>query len=362
MSVLPSVAPTARKLPSGAGAALLAAALFGASTPLAKALLGGVEPMLLAGLLYAGSGLGLGLCLLLRRVRRRVAEEAPLRARDLPWLAGAITMGGMLGPILLMVGLAHTPAATASLMLNLESVLTALIAWTVFRENVDRQIMLGMLLIVGGGVVLSWPGNDSLQIPWGTLAIAGACLCWAIDNNLTRAVSGGDPMQIAALKGGVAGLVTISIAAIRGSAAPDAIYLAGAALVGFTGYGISLVLFVIALRHVGTARTGAYFSTAPFVGAALSLLLFREQTDISFWIAGSLMAIGVWLHVTERHGHQHEHIELVHEHRHRHDSHHQHEHDFPWDGREPHAHSHEHSSMIHSHPHFPDLHHRHRHR
>lgn len=349
------------KLPAGVGAALLAAALFGASTPLAKALLGGIEPMLLAGLLYAGSGLGLGTWLLLRRLRGRVVTESPLRARDLPWLGGAIASGGILGPILLMVGLQSTPAATASLMLNLESVLTALIAWTVFRENVDRQVVLGMLLIVGGGVVLSWTGDGALQIPWGTLAIAGACLCWAIDNNLTRAVSGGDPMQIAALKGGVAGLVTISIALIRGTSSPDAMHLAGAALVGFAGYGISLLLFVVALRHVGTARTGAYFSTAPFVGAALSLLLFHEQPGLAFWIAGLLMAIGVWLHVTESHGHDHEHEALAHEHRHRHDAHHQHEHAVPWDGKEPHAHPHVHTPMRHSHPHFPDLHHRHRH-
>ncbi len=354
-----STAP--RRLPPGIAAALLAAALFGASTPLAKALLGGIEPLLLAGLLYAGSGVGLGVWLLLRRLRGGVAVEAPLRRRDLPWLGGAIASGGVLGPMLLMLGLQRTPAATASLLLNLESVLTAAIAWTVFRENVDRQVLLGMLLIVAGGVLLSWPGAGSIAVPWGSLLIASACLCWAIDNNLTRAVSAGDPMQIAALKGAVAGVVTISIAVARGTHMPDTLHVLGAAAVGLLGYGISLVLFVVALRHVGTARTGAYFSTAPFVGAAISLLLFNDTPGSAFWIAGALMGLGVWLHVTERHAHEHTHEPLRHAHRHRHDEHHRHEHPLGWDGEEPHSHLHDHAPLVHSHPHFPDLHHRHRH-
>lgn len=341
--------------------ALAAAALFGLSTPLAKLLVGTVPPLLLAGLLYAGSGIGLSVLMLLRKLRRRPITEAPLVRRDVPWLAGAVLAGGVLGPILLMLGLTRTPASTASLLLNLEGVLTAVIAWVVFRENVDRRVFLGMLAIIAGSVLLSWQRQTSTEIPWGALAIAGACLCWAIDNNLTRQVAGGDPMQIAAIKGGVAGAINVSLALVMGYRFPTALPLLATGALGFVGYGLSLMLFVLALRGLGTARTGAYFSTAPFLGAALSLLLFTEHPGIAFWLAGGLMALGVWLHVSERHEHAHAHEALAHNHRHRHDAHHQHAHDFPWDGEEPHTHPHVHEPMKHSHPHYPDLHHRHDH-
>jgi len=337
------------------------AVLFGASTPFAKGLLGSVDPVLLAGLLYAGSGIGLGTWLLMRRLAGARSTEAALQNRDLPWLAGAVAFGGVLGPMLLMLGLRDTPAASASLLLNLESVLTAVLAWTVFRENVDRRVFLGMVAIVAGGVVLSWQQQPATGVPWGALAIAGACLCWAIDNNLTRAVSSGDPIHIAAIKGGTAGVVNISIALSLGSHFPTASAALAAGAIGLAGYGVSLVCFALALRHLGTARTGAYFSTAPFVGAALSLLLFAERPDLAFWIAGGLMAIGIWLHLSERHEHTHEHEALEHEHRHSHDEHHQHGHDFPWDREEPHSHPHRHDAIVHSHPHFPDIHHRHGH-
>jgi drug/metabolite transporter (DMT)-like permease len=346
----------------GVGPALLAALLFGASTPLAKLLIAGTSPIMLAGLLYAGSGLGLGAWLLIRRVRDvAVSAEAPLRRADIPWLGGAVLFGGVLGPVLLMVGLSLTPASSASLLLNLESVLTALIAWVVFRENVDVRIFFGMVAIVAGGVLLSWSQTSMTTLPWGSLAIAGACACWAVDNNLTRVVSGGDPVQIAAIKGGVAGAINVGVAFALGHRLPDATHVLSAGVIGLTGYGISLVAFVLALRHLGAARTGAYFSTAPFVGAALSLLLLREAPTLAFWTAGALMALGVWLHVSERHEHEHTHAPLEHEHLHSHDEHHQHDHDFDWDGTEPHAHSHRHVALTHTHPHYPDLHHRHEH-
>jgi drug/metabolite transporter (DMT)-like permease len=341
--------------------ALVAAVLFGASTPLAKSLLSNIDPVLLAGLLYLGSGLGLGSWLLLRRLRGRDAgAEASLRRADVPWLAGAVFFGGVLGPVLLMLGLVVTPASTASLLLNLEGVLTALLAWIVFRENVDVRIFLGMVAIVAGGVLLSWTQAPT-GVPWGAFAIVGACACWAIDNNFTRVVSGGDPVQIAAIKGGVAGIINTAAALALGHRLPGAGPLASAAVIGLLGYGISLVAFVLALRHLGSARTGAYFSTAPFVGAALALLLLRESPSMAFWIAGALMALGVWLHVSERHEHEHAHEALDHEHLHSHDAHHQHAHDFDWNGSEPHAHRHVHQPMTHSHRHYPDLHHRHDH-
>jgi drug/metabolite transporter (DMT)-like permease len=260
-----------------------------------------------------------------------------------------------------MVGLSHTPASSASLLLNLESVLAAVLAWMVFRENVDRRVFLGMLAIVAGGALISWSPMRGTGLPWDALAIVGACLCWALDNNLTRPVAGGDPVQIAAIKGGTAGAITLTIALLMGNRVPQMWVLLAAGLLGFVGYGLSLVLFVHALRHLGTARTGAYFSTAPFVGAAVSLLLFSEQPSPVFWLAGALMALGVWLHVTERHEHTHRHVALTHDHRHHHDEHHQHEHDMPWTSERAHAHIHSHEPLEHSHPHYPEAHHRHRH-
>lgn len=338
--------------------ALLAAILFGASTPLAKGLLASVSPQILAGLLYLGSGLGLG-ALWLRRRHAGPTGEAALARRDLPWLLGAIGFGGILGPLLLLVGLSHTPASAASLLLNLEGVLTALLAWTVFRENVDRRIALGMLAIVAGGVLLAWQGRLAWGGLSGPLAIAGACLCWALDNNLTQKVSAGDPLQIATLKGGVAGTVNLTIGLSLGGSLPALFETSAALAVGFFGYGLSLVLFVLALRHLGTARTGAYFSTAPFVGAILSVLLWHEAVTAPLVAAGLLMALGVWLHVTERHQHEHTHTPLAHSHRHTHDAHHQHVHGPSDPAGEPHSHAHGHEPLTHAHPHYPDIHHRH---
>jgi drug/metabolite transporter (DMT)-like permease len=344
---------------SGVLSALAAAALFGASTPFAKLLVGSMPPILLAGLLYLGSGIGLLGWWLWRRWAGHATREEALTRRDVPWLAGAILSGGVIGPVLLMLGLVYVAAAHASLLLNLEGVFTALLAWFVFKENFDRRIALGMALIVAGGVVLSWPVEAGVGISLWALAIVGACLAWAIDNNLTRKVSAGDPVQIAGLKGLVAGLANTGIALSMGYVLPSAAAVTAAGVLGLLGYGVSLVLFVLALRHLGAARTGAYFSIAPFIGAVLSLVVLREAPELVFWGAAGLMAMGVWLHVTERHEHDHTHESLAHSHRHVHDAHHRHEHDFPWDGTEPHVHYHVHAPLVHSHPHYPDLHHRH---
>jgi len=344
-----------------AAPALTAALLFGASTPLAKLLVGGMPPLLLAGLLYLGSGLGLGLLLLLRVFRRpEAARDLRIPRAEWPWLAGAIFFGGVVGPALLMQGLTRTDGATAALLLNVEGVFTAVIAWVVFRENADRGIVLGMLAIVAGGVLLSWEPGGGTWSP-GALLIVGACLAWAVDNNLTRKVSTNDAMLVACLKGLIAGLCNTALALAAGAAWP-ALPAAGASLVvGFLGYGLSLSLFVVALRTLGTARTGAYFSVAPLFGVALSLVLWPEPPTLPFWSAAALMALGVWLHVRERHEHEHTHEPLEHTHRHRHDEHHRHAHAFAWDGTEPHAHPHRHEVLTHKHPHYPDVHHRHGH-
>lgn len=340
----------------GATHALVAAALFGASTPAAKLLIGQLSPVMLAGLLYLGSGIGLGLWW---RLRKR--SEARLRRADVPALTGAVVAGGVLAPVLLMSGLRQTPATTASLLLNLEGVLTACLAWFVFRENFDRRIVAGMIAITAGGVVLSWSGQPEWRELVGPLLIGGACLGWAIDNNLTRKVSAADPIQIAAIKGAVGGVVNCGLALALGAQLPAGWTAVSAGVVGLFGYGISLVLFIIALRHIGTARTGAYFSTAPFLGAVLSVLLLREPVTVWLVVAGGLMAVGVWLHLTERHEHEHVHEALEHEHLHHHDEHHQHVHAPTDPPGEPHSHRHRHLPLVHSHAHFPDIHHSHRH-
>ncbi|WP_250536821.1 DMT family transporter [Caballeronia sp. AZ10_KS36] len=341
--------------------ALAAAALFGAATPVAKALLGSNSPFVVAGLFYLGSGLGLGIAILARRLRGTGPKlHQGMTRAELPWLLGAIAAGGVAGPALLMIGLSTTPAATSSLLLNLEGVLTAVIAWVVFRENVDLQVFLGMAAIVAGGVLLSWQSGEG-GVSFGAVMIVGACLSWAIDNNLTRKVSANDAMVIACLKGLIAGPVNLAIAYATGSSLPGFLMAGAAMATGFAGYGISLVLFVVALRNLGTARTGAYFSVAPLFGVALSLVIWPEVPNTLFWVAAALMASGIWLHVRERHEHEHTHERMEHAHRHRHDEHHQHEHDLPYDGTEPHSHPHVHLPITHSHAHFPDVHHRHRH-
>lgn len=346
-----------------AAPALAAATLFGASTPFAKLLVGDVGPLLLAGLLYLGSGVGLSLLLGLRRIRPSSADEqATLRIpkAEWLWLLGAIAFGGVLGPVFLLLGLTQTSGAAASLLLNIEGVFTAVIAWFVFKENADRQIVLGMLTIMGGGLLLSWaPGAASFSV--GALLIVAASLCWAIDNNLTRRVSTNDAMLVAAIKGLIAGISNTGFALLSGDSLPTASTLGACMAVGFLGYGLSLTLFVVALRGLGTARTGAYFSIAPLFGVIISLAIWPSMPGLLFWLAAALMAIGTWIHIRERHEHVHTHEPLEHSHRHRHDEHHQHSHDFAWNGVEPHTHPHQHVAMTHSHSHYPDIHHRHLH-
>lgn len=345
----------------GAPLALASAALFGASTPFAKLLLGdGVSPWLLAGLLYLGSGVGLSVIHFGRHTLGLASAEAPLRRADLPWLGLVVLSGGVIGPVLLMIGLTTTPASSTALLLNLESLATMLIAWAVFRENVDTRLMVGAAAILAGAMFLSWQGGPT-GFGLGAIAIAGACLAWGLDNNLTRKLSTADPVQIALIKGLVAGTVNLVLALTSGARVPSVTVLGGAALVGFLGYGISLVLFVLGLRHLGAARTGAYFSTAPFIGAVLAIGMFHEEATGRLIGAGVLMAIGLYLHLSEAHEHEHEHDALEHEHRHRHDPHHRHPHSPNDPVGEPHNHRHRHLPMTHKHPHYPDVHHRHGH-
>lgn len=340
----------------GVVAALGAALLFGAGTPAAKLLLGPVSPWLLAALLYLGSGIGLALVRVFRGGGR-----ARLAPGELKWLAGAIVAGGMLGPVLLMWGLARMPASGASLLLNAEGVCTALIAWFVFKENFDRRIALGMALIVAGALVLSIPGQAQFGAALPALAVLGACLAWAIDNNLTRKVSLADALHIAMIKGLAAGVTNLALALMAGASLPSPTIVLAAGCLGLLSYGVSLALFVVALRELGTARTGAYFSIAPFAGALIAVAFLGEALTPSLIAAGLLMACGVALHLSERHEHLHTHEPIEHEHQHVHDSHHQHAHASSAPPGEPHSHCHRHAPMTHKHPHYPDAHHRHEH-
>ena len=341
----------------GVREAVLAAVLFGAATPFASRVVGEASPQVLAGLLYLGSGLLLGASMMAWPTRR----QAPLTRREIPALAGAIFFGGGLGPLLLMVGLRSTPAPTASLLLNLEVVFTAVIAWVIFHESVDRRVAVGFALIVAGGAVLSWNDHGSLGLPAGALAVAAACGCWAIDNNLTQKVSAKDPRQIAMLKGLLAGGANLAIGLLAGGSLPALGATVATMSIGVVGYGISLMLFVFALRSLGSARTGAYFALGPFVGVGVAIVVFGESVGARLVPASALMAVGVWLHLSERHDHRHVHEPIAHAHPHTHDDlHHAHPHPPGVDVTEPHLHEHDHQPITHAHPHRPDIHHRHR--
>ncbi len=342
----------------GVPLALASAILFGASAPFAKLLLGSTDPQLLAGLLYLGAGVGLAISQVARSLLGAEVSEAPLRRADLPWLTAIVAFGGVIGPLLLMLGLVRTSAASGSLLLNLEGLATMAIAWVVFRENVDRKLLLGAALILAGAFVLSWQGQR-LRIDEGGWLIAAACLAWGVDNNLTRKLSSADPVVIALIKGLVAGSVNLTLALLLGAHFPSMGATCAAFVVGFLGVGVSLVLFVLALRYLGSARTAAYFSLAPFLGAAIAMVLLREPVTVQLIIASALIAFGLWLHLTERHEHDHTHEAIEHEHRHIHDQHHQHAHEGT--ASEPHTHWHRHGGLRHRHAHYPDLHHRHEH-
>jgi drug/metabolite transporter (DMT)-like permease len=344
---------------AGSRAALLSAALFGLSTPFAKGLLQVISPQLLAGLFYLGAGIGLTF---LKQIAKKgpVSNETPLTRGDLPWLSGAIASGGIVAPVLLYVGLQQTLASDASLLLNLEGVFTVLLAWLLFREDMGRRVSLGIAAVLLGSVVVSWrtPSSGGL---WGALLIAIACVCWGFDNNLTQRVSARDPREIAALKGLAAGTVNVILAVWVGSSFPAVLWLVTAFGVGFVTFGLSLVFYVAALRQLGTARTGAYYSLGPFIGAIAGLILWHEPVTLPLGLGSVAMLIGVWFLLSERHIHFHVHELLVHSHQHIHDRHHRHQHSSSDPSGRPHSHRHEHKGVAHTHPHYPDINHRHSH-
>lgn len=336
--------------------ALASAALFGAAAPAVKPIAGNLNPILLAGLLYAGSFLGL---LVATTVRGQASGEARLRRGDIPTLGGAILTGGVMAPVLLIWGLSGLAASAASLLLAAEAVLTVLVAALLFREPVATRIWVAAALVLAASALLSWTPGLSIPVSLHALAVLAACLLWGLDNNLTSRIASADPYAIAMWKGLAAGGINTAIGVALGPAALGASWLAALGI-GAIGYGASLVLYVLALRHLGAARTAAHFGTAPFFGAAISIALLGEPLTPALAVAFALAALGTWVALTERHEHEHVHEAIEHDHRHVHDVHHRHAHQGD-EGTEPHSHRHRHEPIRHRHAHLPDLHHRHRH-
>lgn len=336
--------------------ALASAALFGAAAPALKPIAGALNPVLLAGLLYLGSFLGLAL---VRAVRGTARGEAALSRRDLPALAGAIVAGGLAAPVLMVWGLSGLAASAASLLLAAEAILTILLAAMLFREAVANRIWIAAAFTLCAAALLAWTPGVAIPVSPHALAVLGACLLWGLDNNLTSRISLADPYAIAMWKGLAAGSVNTALGLALAPTGPGISWLSALAI-GALGYGASLVLYVLALRHLGAARTAAHFGTAPFFGAALAIAFLGEPLTPLFAAAFALTAVGTWFAVSERHGHEHEHGAMEHEHRHVHDAHHRHDH-LGQEAPEPHSHPHRHAPMRHRHAHFPDLHHRHRH-
>jgi drug/metabolite transporter (DMT)-like permease len=316
----------------------------------------------LAALLYLGSGLGAWLLhLLTPTVQRGSSQEARLARRDVPWLLGSMLVGGVAAPVVLMLSLRATPAATAALLLNFESAATALIAVLVFREAAGWRVWSAVGVVTLASIVLSYDPAAPWGFTPGALGIAGACALWGVDNNLTRAIADKNPLVIVGTKGLGAGAVSLGLAALAGQGLPGLPLILGAMLLGAVCYGMSIWLFILALRGLGAARTSALFGSAPFIGAALALLLFRDRIAWQFLAGLPLMAAGAWLLLGEHHAHRHLHSAVYHDHRHRHDDgHHLHNHAGLAPGTS-HAHPHDHAEVEHTHPHLPDTQHRHDH-
>jgi len=356
----PTTAPGAsNERGSGPLAALASALCFGVSAPLAKRLLDDVPPLPLAALLYFGAGIGLAAYDAGRRLLVGRVDETPLRAADVPTLATMIVIGGVIGPLLMLIGLQRVSGVVGSLLLNLEAPLTIVLALAFFGDHLDAGAFAGSALVIAGAVLLSAVPGDTRADGVGVVALAAAALGWALDNNLTQRLSARDPVMVARVKTLGAGVLGLGLSAALGYASPSADAVGVALVVGFVGYGVSIVLAVAAMRRLGAARHAAFFATAPFIGAVTAVPLLGETFTARAALVAIVMALGLVALLRERHLHEHHHEALTHEHRHVHDEHHRHDHDGPVS--EPHAHLHVHEPLTHAHPHRPDVHHRHRH-
>jgi drug/metabolite transporter (DMT)-like permease len=339
---------------------IISAALFGISAPLAKSLVEGMPATELAGLLYLGAFLGLGIFTVVQRMARTHRRYERIARKDVKWLAGSIVSGGVVAPILMVTGLTLISGFTASLLLNLEGVFTALLAVTFFRQREGKRLWAALLIMTLASVLLTYdPSNGAFRIE-GTLFLAGAMLFWGLDNNLTQKISGKDPVQISMTKGAVAGTSSIAIAFVIGAPMVFGTGVLYALILGAFSYGASLVLFIMALSKMGSARTAALFAIGPFIGAAVSIPLLGERLEWMMFPAVAMMAAAVWLITREKHAHEHRHTEVTHAHPHGHDDpHHQHHPGELVAGSHSHLHTHE--EMVHSHAHWPDTSHQHDH-
>ena len=346
--------------------ALVSAALFGVSPVFAKLVIGKMSPILLAGLLYLGSGVALAPLLIAQKLPVMAAIRGLSRAQKRK-LFGAIVSGGILAPLCLTYGIQKGTAFEVSVLLNLESVATTLIAWILFKEHVGRAVWTGKALLVVGGLLISVgplfasDQPDAAHFSVSSLLILGACAFWGVDNNLTRDIEDLPPTLLATLKGISAGLFNVLLALSLGAGICHAGQVAGAMIIGAASYGISLVLFIRSLRHIGTSRTSTYFAVGPFFGMIFSVLLLGDRPHVYQWTAALIMALGLWSLFKEFHEHSHLHEPRRHAHPHVHDEHHQHGHD-GINLTEPHDHDHAHEALEHAHPHYPDIHHRHGHK
>ena len=355
-----SVSRAGRPVLLGALAGLASAVLFGASVPITKRLLPQIAPVLLAGLLYLGGGLAVGA---VRVLARRRIVEASLDRSDWPRVLAIVLLGGVVGPLALVYGLRSVSGVSGALLLNLEGPLTVLIALTVFGEHLGARAALGAGLVFGGACLLALPGASAAGATQlgGVLLLALACAAWALDNNLTQGLAGKDPWQVVIAKTLGAGTGLVSLALVLGQPLPGGRVVLSTLALGALAYGASVLLDAFALRLLGAAREAAFFATAPFAGALLSVPVLGERLAALQIGAGAVMFLGVALLVRERHGHEHTHEALEHSHRHVHDAHHQHLHPEGVDPTVPHVHPHRHAPLTHAHAHVSDAHHRHAH-
>ncbi|MBT1074025.1 DMT family transporter [Geobacter grbiciae] len=344
---------------SGQFLAVISAVLFGISPVLCKLVIGEMSPALLAGLLYLGSGIGLHI-LLLFQGKKSIEEVKRLSPKKRLALLGSILSGGIVAPLFLAYGIKLGTASEVSLLLNFETVATTLIAWFVFREHVGLGVWGGKALILLGSVFVILKNDGALAFSSAGLLVLLACAFWGIDNNLTRDIEELPATVLASIKGFGAGAFNTLLALALSTGTATVPQVAGSLLIGAMSYGMSLVLFVEALRRIGSARTSTLFAIGPFIGTFLSVLILGERPPATYWVAASLMLAGIALLQREMHGHPHTHEELSHSHKHLHDEHHQHEH-AEGEGTEPHDHPHLHEPLTHSHVHWPDIHHRHSH-
>ncbi|RBQ25006.1 MAG: hypothetical protein ALMCE001_08110 [Methanocorpusculum sp. MCE] len=341
------------------GFAILAAVLYGISSPVAKILLETTSPELMAALLYLGAGLGMFAVNLVTQRKNRERKEAPLTKKDLPFVISMIVLD-IAAPILLMLGLSLTTAANASLLNNFEIVTTALVALLIFRETIDRRLWIAIVLIAAGSILLTVDDAGSFSFSVGSILVILACVCWGVENNCTRMLSLKDPMQIVVVKGFGAGSGALLIAFLTSGMHTDLVSVIAALVLGFFAYGLSIYLYVRAQRDLGAARTSAFYAVAPFIGAAISFAVFQTPLTPLFALAAGFMVLGAYFAATGGHMHKHIHDPVKHDHRHRHDDgHHTHVHDPPVEGEHSHEHTHEH--LEHDHPHGADMHHVHVH-